>query len=1770
MEMDILRAELERLFELDELLSLSRDVLALDPEVVGGTAGKGSFARALTQHCAERDAVEALCDALIASKPGVDPKVAQLRQTGPSQRDEIPLGESVGECVVLRKLGEGPAAISYQARRDDRDVRLKVLRREAARDRRELNRFLALTRIAAGLHHPSLPHGLQAGEANQRFFVLHDYVDGQALAARIARTGPMHINEARDVLAELLRALAALHAHRLTHGNLKLENIILARTADGQQRLLLIDAGGDRIRARHALNGRGALSTISNPKTVAPEQLRGELPTPVSDLYSFGAVMFEVLTGKPLFTGRTGIEALIAHLTEQPPAPSAAAPRGWVPTDVDQFVLRLLEKDPNLRPRTAEEMLDRLTVLGRPTLSPPTAQISEEELIQRIDAVLGQPEDQQAATRLESSIEEGGDAEKVADAFAIAADQVEGEEEASKIIKKALLYRAGRIYQDKDRNLDAAEKMYADLVALDPSDEAAQVKLEDIRRRLGKYEELIEALLEKVERAPSGEIRAGVFARIGKLYASELEDTEQAIVAYTQAFCEDPLSEEYVTEIERLCGNSREAWEEVLGTCTEASTREAPPEVKNPLFLRMGRWYGDKYGRSDLALSCFQAILTSDPAHEGALDGLTRLYRKAQQWQELAATLLRRADATGDPARARDLRCEAAEVRGAQLNDVAGARELFRHVLTDDPSHPRASEALGKILEWTGDHAGYVKLLEHRADALRGEEQLRVYCRIAEVHELRLGNDAEAVRRYLMVLGEDGDNLDALRGLDRLYSKAGRFRDLLNNLHEQVRLATTPRQKIALWERIAGIQDEEFFDHREAANAFEEILSLDPDHEPSLSALARHYQALERWEDLAELYERHFGVVSEQDRKLGLAVERARVLSEHMGATDRAIEAYEKVLSIQPQHPTALESLARLRETAGHQDAALEAIGKLAEKAETPEGKAEQYVRAARLLESRGELQRAIDDYKRALDASPKDRNISAALRNAYVARGDVNAAIALIEHEISDTDGDRQKAKLAAEMAVLCFDKLKDEARADRAARRALDYDPTNTNALTLLADAAFDADRFVEATSFYEKLSGRTETLAHDAAVRVLLRFVDSLAKSGSTERALAAMDTLLRLAPDDPSAVQCAAAVTFEHGSAKQAHDRYQDLLSRLGDRLGQPEKAVATYRLGESARRTGDIDTAITVLEEASDLDPSSSLPLIALASAYEAKGQWEKVVDTKTRLLDLADGDERVKLLIEVGEIAAGKLADRTLAAKSLVAAVDERPDDRKLLMRLMQLYSEEKDWQKLIDVVMKLADFVDDAKQKAKYLQTAAVVAGREMGDLDRALDFLLDVRKLDPANEKAVDDSIEFIRLKGDHELAVDHLKEKAKLASEAKNTARMLDAFTELGGIYKDQLGRIGHAIDAYEAAQTLDPDNRERNELLAELYASDPEKYLEKAVAAQMAMLRINPYREPSYKLLRRLYTESKRADPAWCLCQALYVLKLSDGDEERFFKRMRSEDPAYAQDVIRDEDWLNLLLHSDADPLLTTVLALIEPGVIATRGQAFEELGYDEAYSVDPSQHPYPLSQTLHYAAGVMGMECPPTFENREDAGGLSFLHARTPSIVLGNAALTADIPPQAAAFIAARHLAYYRPGMYIRHLVPFGHGLKSWLFAAIKMNARQFPIAHDIEGPVTEAMRALETHLSPQVRDHLARVVSRLLQSGRALDLKKWVQGIDLTADRIGFVLSHDLETAVEIIRHSDEVSSALNSQQRLRELVLFAISERYFKLRERLQITIDM
>jgi serine/threonine protein kinase len=400
---EILRGELERLFTLEEMTSMSQKLLGLDPQEVGGESAKASFARALTERCMDGDRIEALVDVILVSRSEVDPRVRDIVTL--LGKDEHAAGKEIGGFNVVRKIGESDLGIVYLTQLGDKPYALKVLRREASRDRRAVHRFLTANRLVATVEHPGLPKGLGAGELpDGTFYVSYEFVEGQSLAARLGRTGPLHINELKPLLRGILEPLAALHKAHMVHGDLKLENVLAGKPAADTPKVTLIDFGTDRLRQRSvAANGHtGLLAVFGSPKTAAPELIRGKAADSRSDVYAFGCMMYELLSGKPVFVSENATDAAFAHLSKEAEAPSTKGPRGWITKDVDAFVLSLLHKDPARRPKDAQSLFETLEAMGRPsTLLRASKAIAPEKVDQLIDMLVAAPDDSEAAIGLE-------------------------------------------------------------------------------------------------------------------------------------------------------------------------------------------------------------------------------------------------------------------------------------------------------------------------------------------------------------------------------------------------------------------------------------------------------------------------------------------------------------------------------------------------------------------------------------------------------------------------------------------------------------------------------------------------------------------------------------------------------------------------------------------------------------------------------------------------------------------------------------------------------------------------------------------------------------------------------------------------------------------------------------------------------------------------------------------------------------------------------------------------------------------------------------------------------------------------------------------------------------------------------------------------------------------------------------------------------------------------------------------------------------------------
>jgi eukaryotic-like serine/threonine-protein kinase len=256
-------------------------------------------------------------------------------------------------------IGEGAFGRVYRGRdrRLERSVAVKVIKPWWAEEPDWVETFARETRMLARVSDPGIVQIFDVGHAPEGLYYVSELVDGEDLARRLLR-GPLPPWQACAIAGQLCRALARAHRQRIVHRDVKPANILLSH----EGRVKVGDFGVARLaEGSEGLGSHAPAATIvGTPKYMAPEQGRGRPTTSATDVYSVGVVLYEMLAGRPPFTGATVVGLALSHIQEQPPPLSAG-----VPASLAAIVDRAMAKDPADRFADGAEMADALVEARR-------------------------------------------------------------------------------------------------------------------------------------------------------------------------------------------------------------------------------------------------------------------------------------------------------------------------------------------------------------------------------------------------------------------------------------------------------------------------------------------------------------------------------------------------------------------------------------------------------------------------------------------------------------------------------------------------------------------------------------------------------------------------------------------------------------------------------------------------------------------------------------------------------------------------------------------------------------------------------------------------------------------------------------------------------------------------------------------------------------------------------------------------------------------------------------------------------------------------------------------------------------------------------------------------------------------------------------------------------------------------------------------------------------------------------------------------------------
>lgn len=256
-----------------------------------------------------------------------------------------------GRYRLVAQQGSGGMAVIYKATdlALGRTVAVKILRPSLTSDPEFLKRFRQEARNVANLSHPNIVTVHDVGQDGNTHYIVMEYIDGEDLKRLIRATAPFSLDRALSIAIKICAGVGYAHRAGLVHADVKPQNVLVTES----DKVKVTDFG--IAQALSATQPRAPQKVVwGSPHYFSPEQAQGEPPTPASDVYAIGIVLFEMLTGRLPFVGTDQQELAMAHIREAPPNPSDFNPN--VPVHLDRILQKVLSKEPASRYRTADQL----------------------------------------------------------------------------------------------------------------------------------------------------------------------------------------------------------------------------------------------------------------------------------------------------------------------------------------------------------------------------------------------------------------------------------------------------------------------------------------------------------------------------------------------------------------------------------------------------------------------------------------------------------------------------------------------------------------------------------------------------------------------------------------------------------------------------------------------------------------------------------------------------------------------------------------------------------------------------------------------------------------------------------------------------------------------------------------------------------------------------------------------------------------------------------------------------------------------------------------------------------------------------------------------------------------------------------------------------------------------------------------------------------------------------------------------------------------------
>lgn len=767
--------------------------------------------------------------------------------------------------------------------------------------------------------------------------------------------------------------------------------------------------------------------------------------------------------------------------------------------------------------------------------------------------------------------------------------------------------------------------------------------LETVYRTTGRTQDVAQLYERRVARARTTRERTRASLELAHVLETTVGDRSRAQRAVQAALSADPGEEEALAELERLA-TANSGWADATATLAASleAVNDLPAATRMDLWVRLAGWYRDRLADARLAEDAYTKGLLIDPENLDVLRALEELRRAPGRERELVQTLRTRARLETDSATKRELLREAKTLAESPVADRELAEATLRDLISEDERDLWALEELTRLRSAAGDEAEVVKLLLRRSEIVDDAKVAgSLQHEAAQVLVQKLDDVPRATALYEEILDTDPDDAKAASALRDLYVRAGRDRDLSKLLLRLIDGATGSR-RTELRLELARLQADRFKAPEDAIETLVAALDDEPSHADTVLLLSDLYEQTGRDGELAELLKAQLEAArNRQDipAELALLVRLAEVQERRLGDVSGAQQAYEQVLLRNPYHRAALEAVARIAERRADWDRAANALSRLLDFATEPSGVAW----ALRLAEARdksGDSSAVEDALQRGLKLEESNVSLRTMLRVRWERAG---------------------KWQELADLLVGDAELVKASTNHDSDVQAVAE---PQTAAVGLVANRVPPP---TAAPSVRNSVAEKVALLKTAAQIH--------LARLHRPDQAIPVLERAAQLVPHDRELLL---TLCDAYNAAQRGRDAAQVLEKVIASFGTRRTKEVALYhhRLARALTQLGDKNVALTQLDLAFKIDPSSVGVLRDLGVLAFETNDLERAQRTFRALLlqrlDSNAGISKGEVFCYLGEISA-KQGDKAKALQMFERAIENDPALERARNKLSEL-----------------------------------------------------------------------------------------------------------------------------------------------------------------------------------------------------------------------------------------------------------------------------------------------------------------------------------------------------------------------------------------------------------------------------------------------------------------------------------------------------------------